>query len=231
MPDACYAALGLIPLGSQVVRADIAERIAARLRKAARKEPFAVDPRLAQAGLGASGPSSRTFSALSVTRWSASAPMARNDMRGNGPSRRRTGKEEASRGEGSEPRFSPFAKLSVLATGQRPDRRDPPRPCRSVTRLDKWLCYARFFKTRGLAQKACESGRIRGQRPPNQPRRTGLSAPATCLTFVQGRVVEDRAGAGGGRAAWPCARGPAPLRGNRAGVGRIRFGRSLPGGS
>ena len=34
VPDACYAALGLVPLGSQVVRADIAERLAGRLRKA-----------------------------------------------------------------------------------------------------------------------------------------------------------------------------------------------------
>ncbi|MCY3732388.1 MAG: hypothetical protein OXF98_13715, partial [Rhodospirillaceae bacterium] len=46
LPDECYAALGLVPLGSQVVRADIAERLAGRLRKAARKEPFAVDPGL-----------------------------------------------------------------------------------------------------------------------------------------------------------------------------------------
>ncbi|MDD9991246.1 MAG: helicase-related protein, partial [Rhodospirillales bacterium] len=46
VPDACYAALGLVPLGAQVVRADIAERLAARLRKAARKEPFVVEPGL-----------------------------------------------------------------------------------------------------------------------------------------------------------------------------------------
>ncbi len=41
--DGCYGALGMAPLGSQVVRADIAERIAQRLRKAARREPFAID--------------------------------------------------------------------------------------------------------------------------------------------------------------------------------------------
>ena len=34
VPDPCYAALGLVCLGSQAVRADIAERLAARLRKA-----------------------------------------------------------------------------------------------------------------------------------------------------------------------------------------------------
>ena len=55
-------------------------------------------------------------------------------------------------------------------------------------RLDKWLWYARFFKTRGLAQKACETGRIRvnGQRVTKAHRAVG---PGDVLTFVQGRVV------------------------------------------
>ena len=57
-----------------------------------------------------------------------------------------------------------------------------------VIRLDKWLWYARFFKTRGLAQKACETGRIRvnGQRVTKAHRAVG---PGDVLTFVQGRVV------------------------------------------
>ena len=34
------------------------------------------------------------------------------------------------------------------------------------TRLDKWLWAARFFKTRALAPRACELGRIQSNRQP-----------------------------------------------------------------
>jgi ribosome-associated heat shock protein Hsp15 len=33
-------------------------------------------------------------------------------------------------------------------------------------RMDKWLCAARFFKTRALAARACELGRIQSNRQP-----------------------------------------------------------------
>ncbi len=58
----------------------------------------------------------------------------------------------------------------------------------AVSRLDKWLWHARFFKTRGLAQKACEAGRIRvnGRRITKAHRSIG---PGDVLTFVQGRLV------------------------------------------
>ena len=61
-------------------------------------------------------------------------------------------------------------------------------PAVPVSRLDKWLWYARFFKTRGLAQKACEAGRIRvnGRRTTKAHRTVG---PGDVLTFVQGRIV------------------------------------------
>ena len=61
-------------------------------------------------------------------------------------------------------------------------------PALAASRLDKWLWYARFFKTRGLAQKACEAGRIRvnGRRNTRAHRAVG---PGDVLTFVQGRMV------------------------------------------
>jgi ribosome-associated heat shock protein Hsp15 len=38
-------------------------------------------------------------------------------------------------------------------------------------RIDKWLWAARFFKTRGLASKACELGRIDWNGQPSKPSR------------------------------------------------------------
>jgi ribosome-associated heat shock protein Hsp15 len=38
-------------------------------------------------------------------------------------------------------------------------------------RIDKWLWAARFFKTRSLAAKACELGRIRFKGQPTKPAR------------------------------------------------------------
>lgn len=38
-------------------------------------------------------------------------------------------------------------------------------------RIDKWLWAARFFKTRGLASKACELGRIRSNGAEAKPAR------------------------------------------------------------
>ena len=38
-------------------------------------------------------------------------------------------------------------------------------------RVDKWLWAARFFKTRSLAAKACELGRVECQKQPVKPSR------------------------------------------------------------
>jgi ribosome-associated heat shock protein Hsp15 len=38
-------------------------------------------------------------------------------------------------------------------------------------RMDKWLCAARFFKTRALAARACELGRIASNGQPAKPAR------------------------------------------------------------
>jgi len=41
----------------------------------------------------------------------------------------------------------------------------------SSVRIDKWLWAARFFKTRSLAARACELGRIQSNRQPAKPAR------------------------------------------------------------
>lgn len=54
--------------------------------------------------------------------------------------------------------------------------------------MDKWLWYARFFKTRSLAARICEDGRVRVNGDsivkPHHPVR-----PGDVLTFIQGRRV------------------------------------------
>ncbi len=61
-------------------------------------------------------------------------------------------------------------------------------------RLDKWLWYARFFKTRSAANKAISGGRFRlDGTVMNKPHRQALCGQV--LTFVQGnriRVIKIR---------------------------------------
>jgi len=40
-----------------------------------------------------------------------------------------------------------------------------------VVRIDKWLWAARFFKTRALASKACDLGRVESNSQPAKPAR------------------------------------------------------------
>ncbi|MDC1383268.1 S4 domain-containing protein [Candidatus Puniceispirillum sp.] len=63
---------------------------------------------------------------------------------------------------------------------------------KTVLRLDKWLWYARFFKTRSAANKAISGGRFRVDGIiMTKPHRQALCGQV--LTFVQGdriRVIE-----------------------------------------
>jgi len=55
-------------------------------------------------------------------------------------------------------------------------------------RLDKWLWHARFFKTRGLATRLCNAGRLRvGGEIVAKAHHT--VRPGDVLTFPQGRHV------------------------------------------
>ena len=57
-----------------------------------------------------------------------------------------------------------------------------------VLRLDKWLWYARFFKTRGAASKAISDGRFRlDGMVMKKPHRQALCDQV--LTFIQGNRV------------------------------------------
>jgi ribosome-associated heat shock protein Hsp15 len=62
----------------------------------------------------------------------------------------------------------------------------------SMLRLDKWLWYARFFKTRALATRAIAGGRFRlDGAVMSKPHRA--AQPGQVLTFMQGdrvRVIE-----------------------------------------
>ena len=113
--DGCYAALGMVPLGSQVVRADIAERLAQRLRKAARREPFAVDSGLLKLAackrerfddiLAALGYAVAGIGTDGVVRYARSARRPRRP------------EEARRRGRSEVDPDSPFAKLRELAAG------------------------------------------------------------------------------------------------------------------
>ena len=55
-------------------------------------------------------------------------------------------------------------------------------------RLDKWLWHARFFKSRSLASKFCQSGRLRVNGEPTAKAHHGVRA-GDVLTFPMGAHV------------------------------------------
>jgi len=77
----------------------------------------------------------------------------------------------------------------------------------SSVRIDKWLWAARFFKTRSLAGKACDLGRIQANGQPAKPAREvrvgdmlGITCPAgdfqvevLGLSEVRGPAAEAQA--------------------------------------
>lgn len=55
-------------------------------------------------------------------------------------------------------------------------------------RLDKWLWQARFFKSRGLAHRACEAGRVRVNSVRTKKAHHAIR-PGDVLTFPQGHRI------------------------------------------
>jgi len=55
-------------------------------------------------------------------------------------------------------------------------------------RLDKWLWYARFFKTRSLATRLCEAGKVRLAGAPVKKAHQKVKC-GDVLTFLQGQHV------------------------------------------
>jgi ribosome-associated heat shock protein Hsp15 len=79
-----------------------------------------------------------------------------------------------------------------------------PEPGAGRLRLDKWLWYARFFKTRGLAAKLCNGAQVRCSGALVTKAHHAVR-PGDVLTFPQGRHIRViRIKALGAR------RGPAP---------------------
>lgn len=65
------------------------------------------------------------------------------------------------------------------------DRDDPPT---GRLRIDKWLWYARFFKTRSLAAKICNDGGVRLSGTVVSKAHAAVK-PGDVLTFAQGRHI------------------------------------------
>lgn len=74
---------------------------------------------------------------------------------------------------------------------ERPDERTAGAPLQQ--RIDKWLCHARFFRTRTLAAAMAESGRLRlsqeGRAPERVTKASQIVRIGDVLTFAQGRAL------------------------------------------
>jgi ribosome-associated heat shock protein Hsp15 len=67
-------------------------------------------------------------------------------------------------------------------------RPEPAEASGETRRLDRWLWFARFFKTRGMAARLCEGGRVRVNRIKTRKPSHALR-PGDVLTFPQGRDI------------------------------------------
>lgn len=80
--------------------------------------------------------------------------------------------------------------IDDLEDGRFDDGQPDPNPDLGAGRLriDKWLWYARFFKTRGLAAKLCNGGGVRISGSLINKAHAAVK-PGDVLTFPQGRHI------------------------------------------
>lgn len=74
------------------------------------------------------------------------------------------------------------------ADGNGVPRDDRPTAAEQPVRVDKWLWYARFFKSRSLASRLCTAGKLRINRQITRKAHHSLKV-GDVLTFPQGRDI------------------------------------------
>ena len=120
MPDAYYAAIGYRRLGPRALRVDMLERLAAELRKRARKGPFAVDAAL----LNLAGCTGEDFDGIArALGYRPAHPQSGKDILYAAPKRRRRPDGQQSddkqrRRTAARHASSPFAALRALTQGK-----------------------------------------------------------------------------------------------------------------
>jgi len=182
VPRAFYEVVGYRPLGPLAVRIDIVERLAAKAFALSRTGPFAAGPELVTlCGCGAAEIAG-VLSALGYRSRETEdgvvffpAPKKKNQ---EGVPRQTAAAPSAEEGARRRSRFPVRQAARARHVAMTEER----------LRLDKWLWFARFFKSRSLAQKLCESGRLRinGQ----VVRKTHQTIkPDNVLTFPKGRDI------------------------------------------
>ncbi len=117
VPEGCYAALGLSVLGPRAIRADIVERLALRLRKAARRGPFPVDPGMLKLAACKRAEFPDVLAALGYEAVGRGDDGRARYARRGTPAGRATGPGRRRRGADPD---SPFATLRALGAAARP---------------------------------------------------------------------------------------------------------------
>lgn len=110
----------------------------------------------------------------------------------------------------------------------------PPNTNASV-RIDRWLCAARLYKSRTVAQEACEGGHVRVNdqaAKPSQPLKVGdwvrcQAARGVVIAQVK-KLAEKRLGAALARELYDDHSPPPPPREERASVGLRDRGAGRP---